>query len=98
MSYLSFEWDPNKAASNKRKHGVTFDEAESVFYDEFARVIPDPDGSVGEERFIIMGRSEQYNTLVVCHCYRGSDERIRIISARKAEKRERKQYEDYRYA
>ena len=98
MSYLSFEWDPNKAASNKRKHGVTFDEAESVFYDEFSRVIPDPDSSMGEERFIIMGRSEQHNTLVVCHCYRGSDEKIRIISARKAERRERKQYEDYRYA
>ncbi len=98
MPYLSFEWDPNKAISNKRKHGVTFDEAESVFYDEFARVISDPDGSIGEERFIIMGKSEQYNTLVVCHCYRDSDERIRIISARKAEKRERKQYEDYRYA
>jgi uncharacterized DUF497 family protein len=69
-----------------------------VFYDEFARLIPDPDSSIGEERFIIMGLSEQYNTLVVCHCYRGQDEQIRIISARKAEKRERKQYEDYRYA
>lgn len=98
MSYLSFEWDPNKAEINNRKHGVTFDEAGSVFYDEFARVIPDPDSSLGEERFIIIGLSEQYNTLVVCHCHRGSDERIRIISARKAEKRERKQYEGYRYA
>ena len=98
MSDLSFEWDINKAESNKRKHDVTFEEAQSVFYDEFARVIPDPDGSIGEERFIILGKSEEYNTLVVCHCYRGSDERIRIISARKAERRERKQYEDYRYA
>ncbi|MEH0691078.1 BrnT family toxin [Vibrio cholerae] len=98
MSYLSFEWDINKAESNKRKHDVTFEEAQSVFYDEFARVIPDPDGSIGEERFIILGKSEEYNTLVVCHCYRGSDDRIRIISARKAERRERKQYEDYRYA
>lgn len=98
MSCLNFEWDPNKAESNRRKHGVTFDEAESVFYDEFARVIPDPDSSFGEERFIILGLSENSNALVVCHCYRGSDERIRIISARKAEKRERKQYEDYRYA
>ncbi len=98
MFCLNFEWDPNKAASNKRKHGVTFDEAESVFYDEYARVIPDPDSSIGEERFIIMGLSKYNNTLVVCHCYRGSDEQIRIISARKAEKRERKQYEDFRYA
>lgn len=98
MSYLNFEWDPNKGASNKRKHGVTFDEAESVFYDEYARVIPDPDSSIGEEHFIIMGLSQYNNTLVVCHCYRESDEQIRIISARKAEKRERKQYEDFRYA
>lgn len=98
MSYLTFEWDPNKAESNKRKHGVSFEEAESVFYDEFARVIPDPDGSIGEERFIIVGQSEQYNTLVVCHCYLDREDIIRIISARKAEKRERKQYEDYRYA
>jgi hypothetical protein len=98
MSYLQFEWDPNKAESNIRKHGITFIEAESVFSDECARVIPDPDSSYGEERFIIMGLSEKHNTLVVCHCYRGGDERIRIISARKAEKRERKQYEEFRYA
>lgn len=98
MSYLNFQWDPNKAETNRRKHGVTFHEAQSVFSDEFARVIPDPDSSFGEERFIILGVSEEYNTLVVCHCYRGEDEKIRIISARKAEKRERKQYEDCRYA
>ena len=77
---------------------LPFHEAQSVFSDEFARVIPDPDSSFGEERFIILGVSEEYNTLVVCHCYRGEDEKIRIISARKAEKRERKQYEDCRYA
>ncbi|MCD9477403.1 BrnT family toxin, partial [Photobacterium phosphoreum] len=69
MSYLQFEWDPNKAESNIRKHGITFIEAESVFSDECARVIPDPDSSYGEERFIIMGLSEKHNTLVVCHCY-----------------------------
>ncbi|WP_087854914.1 BrnT family toxin [Photobacterium andalusiense] len=90
--------NPNKAKTNTRKHGVTFVEAESVFSDECARIIPDPDSSYGEERFIIMGLSENHNTLVVCHCYRGDDERIRIISARKAEKRERKQYEEFRYA
>jgi len=66
--------------------------------DEYARLISDPDSSIGEERFIIMGNSEQHNTLVACHCYRGKDDRIRIISARKAEKKERKQYEEYRYA
>ena len=98
MSYLTFEYDPNKAESNRRKHGVTFDEAESVFYDEYARLIPDPDSSFGEERFIILGLSEKYNTLVVCHCYRGADERVRIISARKADKTERKKYEEFRYA
>lgn len=98
MTYLSFEWDPNKADTNQHKHGVSFNEAQSVFYDEHARLIPDPDSSIGEERFIIMGMSEEYNTLVVCHCYRKGDEIIRIISARKAEKRERKQYEDFRYA
>ena len=62
MSYLKFEWDQNKSDSNIRKHGVTFDEAKSVFYDEFARVILDPDSSIGEERFIILGKSEQCNT------------------------------------
>ncbi|MGF1907500.1 BrnT family toxin [Aliivibrio salmonicida] len=98
MSYLNFEWDQNKAESNKRKHDVTFNEAESVFYDEFSRMIPDPDSSFGEERFIIIGVSEQSNSLVVCHCYRNDGECIRIISARKADKRERKQYEEYRYA
>lgn len=98
MSDIKFEWDPNKATINSRKHGITFSEAQSVFYDEFARVILDPDSSIGENRFIIMGLSERHNMLVVCHCYRGEDESIRIISARKAEKRERKQYEDFRYA
>ncbi len=77
---------------------MSFNEAESVFYDEFARVISDPDNSIGEARFVILGKTEQHNTLVVCHCYQDSEDKIRIISARKAEKRERKQYEDYRYA
>ena len=98
MSYLSFEWDQNKAESNKRKHGVTFDEAGSVFDDEYSRLIPDPDSSFGEERFIIIGVSQKSNTLVVCHCYRYEDNNVRLISARKADKRERKQYEEFRYA
>ncbi|MCM2681266.1 BrnT family toxin [Echinimonas agarilytica] len=98
MSAFNFEWDPDKAESNFRKHGISFEEAESVFFDEFARLISDPDSSVDEERFILMGLSSQWNTLVVCHCYRDLGNKIRIISARKAEKRERKQYEGFRHA
>lgn len=98
MCDFIIEWDQNKANTNQRKHGVTFDEAQSVFYDEYARVISDPDSSYGEARFIILGLSDLNNTLVVCHCYRGEDERIRIISARKATKHERKHYEGGRYA
>lgn len=98
MFHLKFEWDRNKAETNRKKHGISFEEAQTVFFDEYARLIPDPDSSFGEERFIILGKSEQSSLLVVCHCYRGADDKIRLISARKAEKRERKQYEDYRYA
>ena len=98
MKGLSFEWDQNKAESNARKHGVAFSEAESVFYDEFARLMSDPDSSYGEERFIILGLNSFNNTLVVCHCYRENGEKIRIISARKATKHERRKYEEYRYA
>lgn len=98
MCIYKFEWDSQKADGNVKKHGVTFDEAKSVFYDEHARLIPDNDSSIHEERFILMGRSSVSNILIVCHCYRGEDETIRIISARKAEKRERKQYENFRYA
>jgi len=98
MSGITFEWDPNKASSNIKKHGVSFDEAQSVFFDSYARLIPDPESSFGEERFIILGKSNEFSTLVVCHCYREPDDNIRIISARKADKFERKQYEEYRYA
>ena len=98
MSDITFEWDPNKAISNIKKHGVSFDEAKSVFFDVHARLIPDPDSSFGEERFIILGQSNDFKTLVVCHCYREQDDNIRIISARKADKYERKQYEECRYA
>lgn len=98
MCDLQFEWDANKAQSNVRKHGVTFEDAKSVFFDEYARVIPDPDGGYGEERFVILGQSKAHHILVVCHCYRGVDDKIRIISARKAGKRERNQYKEFRYA
>jgi uncharacterized DUF497 family protein len=84
MSNLSFEWDPKKAASNAAKQGVSFEEAKTVFDDEDARVIPDPEHSVDGERFIIMGRSSKPRILVVVHCFRKTGSSIRIISARKA--------------
>ncbi len=98
MDSLNFEWDENKNISNQKKHdGVTFEEAKTVFSDELARLIPDPDHSVGEERFILMGLSSQLKLLLVSHCEVNS-ETIRIISARKADKLERKQYEGYDHA
>ncbi len=96
MSNLSFEWDEKKNASNQKKHAVSFEEATTVFSDDFARLILDPD-SEGEERFILMGMSSNLRILTVCHCERSSDV-IRIISARKADKPERKQYEGYHHA
>lgn len=88
MDRIKFEWDENKNLTNQRKHGVSFDEAKTVFYDEEALVIDDPEHSEEEDRFIIMGLSNKTNLLVVCHCYRESDTVIRIISARKATKTE----------
>ncbi len=92
MSALHFEWDEQKAAANLVKHGVSFDEAKSVFYDERARMINDPDHSDKEDRFILLGLSSALKLLVVCHCYRGEGGVIRIISARKAVTREAKTY------
>ena len=92
MNELSFEWDPGKAAGNAAKHGVTFDEAKTVFYDENALVIPDPDHSTAEERFVIMGRSSKSRMLVVVHCFRKTGSSIRIISARRAGTKEQKPY------
>ena len=89
---LKFEWDENKNEINKRKHKISFEEAKTVFYDEEALVIDDPDHSGSEERFIILGESYRANLLVVCHCYRMSDTVIRIISARKETKMETSQY------
>lgn len=88
----SFEWDPRKAASNAAKHGVTFEEGKSVFYDEDALVIPDPDHSKEEERFIIVGQSGELRILVVIHCFRKTGSSIRIISARRAGMMEQKPY------
>ena len=95
MEYLKFEWDENKNSINKSKHNISFEEAKTVFYDEQARVIDDPDHSELEERFIILGQSNTTKLLVVCHCYRESDTVIRIISARKATKTETNQYYDF---
>jgi len=97
MNDLHFEWDENKNISNQKKHGVSFDEAKSVFADSLGRLISDPDHSEDEDRFILMGVSSQLRLLIVCHCERHPNA-IRIISARKAEKSERKQYEEKAYA
>ena len=93
METIQFEWDENKNQINQRKHGISFQEAKTVFYDEEALVIDDPEHSEQEDRFIILGLSNQANLLVVCHCYLASDTVIRIISARKATKTESKYYE-----
>jgi uncharacterized DUF497 family protein len=92
MSTLRFEWDVRKAAYNAKKHGVTFEEARSVFFDERARLIDDPGHSVDEERFVLLGLSSSLRLLLVCHCYRETDGVIRIISARKATANESKSY------
>lgn len=96
MSAISFEWDEKKNAANKKKHGISFEEAESVFYDPDALVIDDPDHSDDEERFIILGFSASAKMLVVSHCYRDNDQIIRIISARKATRSEEIQYNENR--
>jgi uncharacterized DUF497 family protein len=90
-NYL-FQWDENKNESNIHKHGISFDEAWTVFGDENAVFIADEDHSFYEERFIVIGYSDKPRLLVVCHCYRESDTVIRIISARKADKKERDLY------
>ena len=92
MSTLRFEWDDRKAAANLRKHGVGFDEAKSVFVDENAKLIDDPDHSKVEDRFVILGFSSALRLLLVCHCYRSDGNVIRVISARKASAKESKSY------
>lgn len=92
MSTLHFEWDDRKALANAKKHGVRFEEAQSVFVDERAKLIDDPDHSDDKERFVLLGFSSTLRMLVVCHCYRGEGDVIRIISARKANAKESKFY------
>jgi hypothetical protein len=95
MSELSFDWDNQKAKTNERKHGVSFEEAQSVFYDENARLRYDSDHSLDEARYILLGVSSLFRLLVVCHVYRQDDVIIRIISARKATKQEIQQYRKF---
>ena len=93
MAGIRFQWDERKNSSNQQKHGVSFDEAATVFADENALVIPDPEHSQSEDRFIILGLSAALRMLVVCHCYRQASDIIRILSARKATRKEQLQYE-----
>ena len=92
MLELRFEWDPGKDQLNRRKHDVSFDEAESVFSDDFALVKSDPEHAEGEARFLILGASSRLRILLVCHCERAAGDVIRIISARKATRSERASY------
>ncbi len=89
---MFFEWDERKHAANRRKHGISFDEARTVFYDENARLVADPDHSTEEHRFLLLGLSLKIRTLVVAHAYRDKDRTIRIFSARKATRAERDEY------
>ena len=91
---IEFEWDPKKSDSNLKKHGVSFYEAKSVFYDEFTIQFFDDENSLpSEDRFLMLGMSNESRILVVCHCEREQGSTIRIISARKATSKERKFYE-----
>jgi uncharacterized DUF497 family protein len=89
---LRFEWDRKKATANLRKHEVSFEDAQTVFMDENAKLIDDPDHSEEEDRFVLLGLSSSLRLLVVCHCYRLEGHVVRIISARKAEGHERNSY------
>lgn len=94
MESLKFEWDENKNDVNKKKHGLSFETAQEVFYDEAAVLFDDPDHSIGEERFLIIGMLKSSKICIVSHCYRDSDSVIRLISAREATKNERKIYQE----
>ena len=92
MDEMQFEWDENKNEINKKKHGVSFEEAKTVFYDADAILIDDPDHSIEEERFLLLGLSRKTKLLIVCHCMRNEEETIRLISARRATTNEARQY------
>ena len=88
MKYLVFEWDKKKEKANIKKHGISFEDARTSFYDEHAIQFFDPDHSNDEDRFILLGTNHKLKTLVVCHCFREAEALVRIISARKADKDE----------
>ena len=90
---IEFDWDPAKAKRNLKNHGVSFEEAKSVFYDDFARQFYDEEHSAGEDRFLLLGVSNTSRILIICHCEMESKNVIRLISARKATSKERKLYE-----
>ena len=89
-----FDWDDKKDKKNQKKHGISFDEASTVFFDEKAILFDDPEHSDEEDRFLLIGMSNKANICLVCHCYRDDDDIIRIISARKATKKEESRYEE----
>ena len=93
MPELRFEWDEAKNRANRRKHGVSFEEAQTVFFDDWAGLAEDEDPDEPEDRFALLGMSAGLRALVVCHCYLAEDEIIRIISARRASRQERRDYE-----
>ena len=95
MAGIKFIWDERKNRLNQQKHGVSFVEAQTVFYDKMARLIDDPEHSMDEERMILLGISQKMRLLIVCHAFSAQEQIIRIISARKATKTEQRQYTQY---
>ena len=92
MKDITFEWDEAKNKVNFQKHGISFEEAESVFFDEYALLIADPDHSENEDRFVLLGLSAKFRLLLVCHCFEVDDGLIRVISCRKAKRKEMSLY------
>lgn len=93
MPELRFEWDERKNRQNQHKHGVSFEEAQTAFWDERGLLIADPSHSQAEDRFVLLGLSSRLRVLLVCHCLRQGEDLIRIISARKADRLEAADYE-----
>ncbi len=92
MAEYQFTWDESKNKINKSKHKVSFEEAKTVFFDDFSRLIYDPEHSIEEDRFILLGMSNVHNILIIVHCFKESENIIRIISARKATMHETEEY------
>jgi uncharacterized DUF497 family protein len=95
MNSIKFSWDERKNRTNQQNHGIFFEEAQTVFYDNMARLIDDPDHSLDEDRFILLGMSQNLRLIAVCHAYDEEEHLIRIISARKATKKEQQLYTSY---